>query len=240
MLRQRGRDGSGSRFVTHGFVTMKALDGTQTVEELLQWATTCRQWKDALRKRTSHDNLFRFVKMLGFTDRKSKVVLAEELIRLIENLKAASEPSAKMQETVEAPSPATPKPTRQASRSRTPRRGGGSMAAENAATPARSPHAAEALAMSTRKADAVESQVISPNLKRQFSRHPTPSANDVRAIAVEEIAGARAHVKALAVALNELQGNAPHAVWPKKSGAQRGLYYKLRAIRRQYQETYAL
>ena len=109
-----------------------------------------------------------------------------------------------------------------------------------ASTPARSPHAAEALAMSSRKADVVESQLTSPDLTRSFPRHPTPSANDVKPIVLEEIAGARAHVKALAAALKELQRDAVHAVWPKKSGAQSGLYYKLRAIRRQYQETCAL
>ena len=114
------------------------------------------------------------------------------------------------------------------------------MVGENVAMPARSLHAAEALAMSTRKADAAESQETSPDLQRPSSRLPTPSANDVKPITLEEMAGARAHVKALAMALKELQGNAPHATWPKKSGAQSGLYYKLRTIKRQYQETYFL
>ena len=114
------------------------------------------------------------------------------------------------------------------------------MVEEDPATPARSPHAAEVLAMSIRKPVAPESQVTSPDLKRPSSRHPTPSANDVRPIALEDIAGVRAHVKALAVALKEIQGDSHHAIWPKKSGTQSGLYYKLRTIRRQYQETYVL
>ena len=35
---------------------------------------------------------------------------------------------------------------------------------------------------------------------------------------LEEIVGARAHIKALAGALKELQGNAPRAIWPNKNG----------------------
>ena len=112
------------------------------------------------------------------------------------------------------------------------------MAGRQGAKPARSPHAAEALAMSTRKTtNAAETQVPSPDLMEPSSRHSTLSADDVEPLVLAELAGARAHIKALAEALKELQGNAPRAVWPKKIGVQSGLYYKLRAVRRQYKET---
>ena len=221
---------------------MSAVDGVETVDELLQWTTTHRQWKDALRKKTSQGNLFRLARLVGSsTKEKLKAALAEGIIRAIEHLQRGHEPSAKMRKTVEVPNPATPEPTRQTSRSRTPRRNGGNMAGEQVATPARSPHAAEALAMSTRKTtNAAETQVTSPDLKRPFSRHSTLSADDVEPLVLAEVAGARAHIKELAEALKELQGNALCAVWPKKTGVQSGLYYKLRAARRQYKETPSL
>ena len=171
---------------------------------------------------------------------KPKAVLAEDVIRAIDKLKAAGEPPAKMHKTVEAPSPATPKPTGQTSRSRSARRGGRNMMDANASTPARSPHAAEALAMSTRKSDAAECKVTFPDLQEPSSRHSMLSAGDVEPFVLTEVAGARAHIKALAEALKEIQGNAPRAVWPKKTGVQSGLYYKLRAVRRQYKETPSL
>ena len=165
---------------------MKTLDDVETQHELLQWMTTCRKWKDALRKRTSNDNLGRLARILGNgTDKKSKAVFAEEIIRSIENLNTAGEPPAKLHKTVDAPSPATPKPTRQTSRSRSARRGGGNVMDADASTPARSPQAAEALAMSTRKPVAVDFKVTSPDMAQRFSRRSKLSADDVTPIVLE-------------------------------------------------------
>ena len=234
---------------------MNNLDGVKTKDDLLLWSQARRKWRDDLRRKTPRCTSLRLTTMpTGGTMCKPKAELAEDIIRGIERLEktpgasssdakaspsnVTDAPPAKMPKTVEAPSPATPKPTGHTSRSRSARRGGGNMMDANASTPARLPHAAEALAMSTRKSIAVDSKVTSPDMAQPFSRRSKLSADDVTPIVLEELAGARAHIKSLAGALKELKGNAPRAIWPKKTGVQSGLYYKLRTIRRQYKDTY--
>ena len=74
-------------------------------------------------------------------------------------------PPSKIPKQAEAPSPTAPKPTKQSSRSRSARRVTDSAMNEGAPTLARTPRAAEALAMLTRKSEAASPA----NLPMSFS-----------------------------------------------------------------------
>ena len=105
---------------------------------------------------------------------------------------------------------------------------------ENAHTPARSPYAAEALAMSTRKS-AAAAPVSLPTLpSAEVVTTSLSSSAHASSDLLLDATNARSHVQALAKALKELQGDGRHPVWPKRRGAESGLYYKLLRVRTEY------
>ena len=240
---------------------MEGLDGVVTKDEVLRWSQTCRKWKYLLQNNMSREQLLNLCTILTGTKKiKTKASLATEAISAIEQLRkttsaflvqsaAASsshptdDPPAKVAKLVEkavgVPSLTTPQPSRTRSRSRSARRGATSSINEEAPTPARSPYAAEALAMSTRKSEA-SAPVSLPTLPTtEVVTTSVSSSADASSDLLLVATNARSRVLALVKALKELQGDGSHPVWPKQRGAENGLYHKLLRVRTEYKQAMA-
>ena len=249
-----GRLSFGSRSPKSICHRMKALGDVENKDEVLQWVETCRKWKDALRNNTSQDNLVRISKILtGDAKKKNKAVLAEDVITAIGNLKRTPSalpsessavsssdilhaPPAKMPKKSAAPSPATPQPMRGRSRSRSARRCAETTTNEEALTPARTPRAAEALAMSARKSEAASPANLLMSSPIVSTTSISSSRGDVNSNLLVEAAGARPRIRDLVKALKEIQSDKNHAVWPQSTGAQKNLYQKLHRARTEYNQ----